>query len=393
MPMLNKNVYEGLQSTAVRNRLTGVFEQVIAPVMEVNDGRLFTLCMGSVARIDPATGNDIWRVGDANQFAQKIMNRMYNLQSGFHQQVVCVGDTLLAVSPQAENPIRSDLTAYNADSGEVKWDWKKNGTGHYVQGRPVVTGDRIYAITNTGNIDINLTVISLDNGKVLSTQKLGTPVNDERMGAPAEMSPRLTLGEQYLFVQTNNGALLALNPKDNSIAWAFTQRIRESQINAMRRLGRRYTNSMSLHNGEVIARNGMVYAKDTRANHIHAFNEQEATLAWQIECEDDATLVHIDDRYLYMLGSELVALDLKTGERVWWTPHPGDESGTPIFTDKTCLIAGNKRLCSVDLSNGKVTEYNEDIAEHATLMRAGNHLIQLTYQVLTSYDLSAKTNP
>jgi hypothetical protein len=94
--------------------------------------------------------------------------------------------------------------------------------------------------------------------------------------------------------------------------------------------------------------------------------------------------VHLDNEHIYVQGSELVALNRRTGERVWWTEHAGKTAGAPVFTDDACLIQGDLRLCRVNLRTGKLTHYREDIAEAAELRVIGNRLVSLGGQRMTA---------
>ena len=185
------------------------------------------------------------------------------------------------------------------------------------------------------------------------------------------------MGQSHLMVQTNNGALIAVDLKDMSIAWAFTQKIRQSGMGMMRRHGMTVQDAIAQHTGDVVAADGLVVAKDTRTNQVVALREYDAAMLWTAQSDADATIVHHDDAHIYVLGKELVALNRQTGERVWWTPHAGEQSGTPVFTDNACLIAGSQRLCRIDLTTGKLTQYREDLTSPAAMHVVGNRLISV----------------
>jgi len=378
-PMIDEVQLKLLRQLAMNQNMGGIIDQTIAPVVATDSDRVFTLAMGSVARLDPETGTELWRVGKTDGIVQTLQQNMYNLASGYRQSLIVHGDTVLAALPGKGNTLNTYLSAMDAKTGEVRWnvsDLMRNHTESVV-GQPIVIDGLVYFVTYRNTMDLTLRVVRMSDGGEVSKLALGKASKGPNLNAPAELSPRLTMGQSHLMVQTNNGALIAVDLTNMTIAWAFTQKIRQSGMNMMRRHGMPVQNAIAHHTGDVVAADGLVIAKDTRTNRVVAFREYDAAMLWSADSDADATIVHHDDKYVYVLGKELVALDRQTGQRVWWTPHPGDKSGQPVFTKEACLIAGNRRLCRIDLSTGKLTQYREDLARPAALHVVGNRLISV----------------
>ena len=387
--LINEDQLKLLRQYAMNQNLGGIIDQTIAPVVAVDHDRLFTLGLGSVARLDPETGTELWRTGDADATVQTLSQRMHNLMLGYHQSLVVHRDTLLAALPGKNNDMNMYLHAMDPETGEVRWslyDLLRNNNETIV-GEPLVIDDRVYFVSYRSTQDLTLRVVQLDSGSEVGKLALGRASKGSRMSAPAELSPRLTMGQSHLLVQTNNGALIAVNPDTLSIAWAYTQKIRPSGMQMMRRRGMMVLNAITQHTGEVIAKDGLVIAKDTRTNQVVALREYDAAMVWYADSDADSTIVHHDSKHIYVLGEELVALDRKTGERVWWTPHHGERSGQPVFTEDACLIAGNERLCRIDLRTGKLIQYREDLASPASLHVVGNRLISVGPQRISAIAL------
>jgi len=114
-----------------------------------------------------------------------------------------------------------------------------------------------------------------------------------------------------------------------------------------------------------------VLSKDSRDDTLHCIREEDAARLWSATVDAHATIIHTDQRHVYLLGHELVAIDLETGQRVWWSPHHGPNARPPTFTDSQCLIAGPRRTCAIDLETGKVTDYNDNLPTSA----GGNDVI------------------
>ncbi|MEM9109302.1 MAG: PQQ-binding-like beta-propeller repeat protein [Planctomycetota bacterium] len=376
-PLIGELNQRMLRQLATNNRVGSIIDQAIAPVVATDDQRLFTLALGSVARIDPETGTELWRHAKTEDGIRAVQSRMHNLFNGYAQSLVVQGETLLAAIPDQQNFSRSHLTALRAETGEEKWSLRDTlrGNSEGVVGKPLVIDDTVYFVTYRSSGDLSLRTVDLQTGSERKALKLGKVSKGSNMSTPAELSPRLVMGQGYLMVQTNNGALIAVDPNTMQVAWAFSQKIRPSGLNMMRRRGMQVNNALCRHTGEIVSVGDTIVSKDTRTNRVIAFREFDAAMLWSVECDADATIVHYDKHHIYLLGRELVALDRRTGERVWWTPHPGEKSGRPIFTKDACLIAGNQRLCRIDLSNGKLTHYREDLSSPDTLHVVGQQLI------------------
>ncbi len=398
-PLLNQASLQNINQAAMNNGMGGAIQQLIKPVTAIDNDRIFTLALGSVARLDPQTGSDLWRQGNTDEHLKVLTGRMHQLQQGYQQALVIAGDTLLAVVPDDNYLNRSRLIAYNTQTGEQRWSTEGNSElrNQGIIGQPIAFKDQVYFVTQQpGEAQIKLVAVTLEGGRFVRSLDLGTAPMDPNMGAPIGLSPRLTMGQGYLFVQTNNGSLIAIDPYSFTFAWAYSQRIRPGGMGM--NMGRRRgmvanASTATTYTGTVIAHEGLVFAKDTRSNNLHAFREYDASPVWSARTDSDATIVHFDERHVYVLGEELVAHDRLTGERVWWTPFAGGDAGKPVFTDNACLIAGNQRICRVDLTTGKLTDYSDELAGGADLAVIGNNLIHTTDNDITGYRLPQPIAP
>lgn len=394
--------HQNLKFAAQNNNLGHLIDHIVQPVVATDDqGRLFTLAAGSVTRIDPVTGNQAWRFGNPDEHIDRIKNETYQLARGYHQALSVHGDNLLAVVPDTNRPQCSRLFVLDTQTGDERWKWPTGSLNSSRTrcpiGQPLVAGDRIYTVTQSrGDNLIKLVALSLETGEELATQDLGTALVEQNYNAVTQLSPRLTMGQDHLFVQTNNGAMIALDSTDLDIRWAYTQPIRSANNNQNGRFRRHahMPTQTAKHTGTVVARDGLVLVKDTRGNRVTAIREIDAAQAWSIKTNHDSTIVHSDEKHVYVLGEQLIAYDLQTGEKAWWTPHAGEKAGTPAFTHDACLIAGNMRFCRVDLTTGKLTDYREDLADPADLALTGNRLIHLADNKISVFSATSEAaNP
>ena len=102
----------------------------------------------------------------------------------------------------------------DANTGEVKWTLKDQmrSNSETVVGEPLVIDDLLYVVTARSTQDLMLRAVKLADGAEVGKLALGKASKGAHMNAPAELSPRLTMGQGHLMVQTNNGALIAVDP-------------------------------------------------------------------------------------------------------------------------------------------------------------------------------------
>ena len=384
--LIGKRVQTNLEAWASRYSISLAVKQLMKPIVTADDQRLFTLTLGSVARLNPETGTELWRIGDPDAHASQIQNRIGNLRNGYHPSLTLAGDTLIACIPSENSPELSDIHALSSEDGTTKWRWPINQStqSHRAIGKPIVVGQTVYSVTKSlQDNQLQLIALAVDTGKQVGSLALGTAVINANAGS-IDFAPRLAMGQNLLIVQTNNGAIIAIDPDNLSVAWAHEQQIRQPNYSELS-LAKR-------HPGNVIARGGMVVAKDSRTHRVIAYQEQDARPLWSFEIDGDSTVAYMDDRHVYLLGEQLIALDKRTGEKVWWSPHIGKTMGQPVFTADACLIAGNRRLCRIDLATGRLTQRQDTFNQAADLTRLGNMIIFTGEDNISAYNMPAHTH-
>ncbi|MEM9416200.1 MAG: PQQ-binding-like beta-propeller repeat protein [Planctomycetota bacterium] len=348
---------------AVAQRNVGISGNAVSRADAVAaDGRLYTLALGQLNAIHPDTGETLWTHGNAEDLAQRITQQAHSITQGYYQ-TLHVEDDVLVVT--AHDPNRLDiarLRVHDKATGEPLWN-SMQMPGHHADdsfiGEPAVRDGVVYTVVldRRGNNRMHLVAAGLRDGGAGWSVDLGQPPIDPNWGQPMGLAPRIAIGERHIVVLTNNGALIAVDPIRQEIAWALSYSILQSNP-----WGRgRGMPVMTGPPGGVAAQDGVVLSKDTHDNRLNAIREHDAARLWSVEVEHQSTLIHTDSRHAYLLGDQLVAIDIATGERVWWTDHHGDAGQSPSFTQTHALIAGPRRMCRIDLTTGKVDGYRDDI--------------------------------
>lgn len=356
--LTDESTDRALQNAAMQNRFAGKIDNLLHPSVLAGPDRFYALHLDTVTAYDAATGSEMWQEGNAQANANRITGNFHYLQMDYQQHAVLHQDTLLVSNTDPESMNWSRLRAIDVKTGEQRWNSRSIGTidSYSFVGRPIVVGDQVISAVreNTGTA-LKLVALSLVNGGMAWQVDLGTATNDPQWNQPVDVSPRLAMGDRYLMVLTNNGGLIAVDLENKATAWAFAYPVLPT--NRVRRGGFDLDPA-----GDLTTHRGVVYFKDTRDNNLHAIREYDATRLWSVAVDRDATLVKDDERFVYVLGEELVAYDKQTGKRTWWSPHAGEEAGRPVFTDNDALVYGNRRSTRIDLNTGKVTDYRSDLS-------------------------------
>jgi len=370
LDLLNEYQSSSLQTAATNQGLGHLAVNIPQPSV-INDGnQLYVLQLGELTAINTHTGDVAWTHGHKDELLNLINQQMYQLRSGYYQSLIEHDDYVITTSHDTQRLDRVWLRVFDKANGEVVWSSQNEASlnQHRFIGEPVVSGNTLHAVAlqDGGNKTV---LISMDllTGAVNSTVDLGTPAIDPNWRQAMAFEPRVAVGDRYVSVLTNNGALIAVDPAKQEVAWAMSYSVLpnvgdRNQMRNMRRGGFVMSAMPSALQtpGDVAIVDGVVYAKDTRDNMLHAIRLHDAQRLWSRQVDASDTLIHSDERHAYLLGNELVAVDLHTGQRVWWTSHHGESHQPIAFNESACIVAGPDRMCMVDLNTGKVTQYSED---------------------------------
>ncbi len=383
---LDPSVWQIVQQSMMNQRVALSADDMTRPVALAADGRLYTLALGQLTAHAPDTGEPLWSVGNAEESARQVANWAHQLaMSGIHQSLSVEGDTLLAIAHDPQQMDMARLSAYDKASGAVRWSTQQIAELMQVGflGQTATRSRTTYAVGKDRNGNrLTLYALGLDDGAVEWSVPLGEAKPDPNWRQVIGLNPSIAVGERYVFVLTNNGALIAVDPVRREVAWAMCYGIlpasnpNTGQVN-------------SVSPGGVAVQDGVVFSKDGRDDRLIAIRAGDAVVQWTVQVDPGATLVHCDSRHAYLLGEELVAYDLTTGERVWWTAHHGRAGRAPVFTADHALIAGPHRMCRIDLTTGKVDGYREDVptgSRGSEVIRLGRGIAVVGGDRLTIYD-------
>lgn len=197
-------------------------------------GLFYTSGFGHVARLDPQTGEEVWRTvltaparaaptySDGRVYAVSIDNRLVALDAGTgaelwnHQGLEETARLLLGASPAADEDVvivaygSGEIFALSADRGFVLWQDALALSGRLaaiaalndIAASPVLTDGAVIAANRSGR----LTAIDIRTGGRLWTRSVGST------SAPA-------VDGRFVFLITGDNELLCLDLDDGLIIW------------------------------------------------------------------------------------------------------------------------------------------------------------------------------
>ena len=289
----------------------------------------------SIFALDRETGKLLWTTRGFDEMVtgfSEVVDRGSSISVGRYQIAVAPagggaggeGVVLVTTLPSERNrwnePYR--MEAYDAATGRVKWTSKGVGAleNEGFCSAPVVVGSGVLVVTYP------------QEGRTLTLRQLSAADGSERWSMPLgefepmqsrhgyELAPMASVeaAGDRVYVLTNGGALVAVNRGDRgdrSIAWAlkFTPPDYLGEQNYSSRGVGPYMDRP----GSIRLTGGTIYIKEAGGNRLLAVDAGSGRLLWQHLADRDAVIADHDDRRLYLLGADLMARDIGSGQAVW----------------------------------------------------------------------------
>jgi hypothetical protein len=286
------------------------------------------------------------------------------------------------------------LHAYGAGDGKMRW--KLGGTGakkntndpkgemngcHYL-GPPLPLGGRLYAIHAQDNA-LRLAVIQPATGKldrIISLAKTGTPLLEDPFRRLHAAHP--AYGDGILVCPTNAGAIVGVDLRSLSIAWAYRYREDKSvagngtqnnddlfrddsperRINFLRANLRRFEEWKNTAPAVV---DGKVIFTAPDSTFLYCLAAKDGSLLWKVDHhQNDLYLGGVYRGKVLVVGKERCrTLNLADGKETW-SLETGMPSGRGIVADnryylplKSAAESRKPEVCIIDMTNGKIVAH------------------------------------
>jgi len=366
------------------------------PAAAVDGKRLYVNWFGVVYAADLQTGKMLWRSGKFIEAAQKAATFLQYGMSLNHFGLSVQGDRVFAMQqdpPNTQPNAPSRLQCFDAATGKSLWTTDSLGVA-VVSTPYIMDGTAFLAGVNTADGNMSLVAIHLDSGQQDWKLDLGKPAGTPNNRGGTDISSPAMLGSRgMLYVATNNGALLAVNPSDHRLQWAFQHDTKP--IGGEQRV---FFGGMQVVEAEtpctLLDDQGTTYLKDSSARLLYALDCEGPSVKWKRPISTDETVIGIEGQIAWLLGDDLSALDLKSQKLLWCVKIPANSTSLrPIVGPRDIFVASSRGIYDVDRASGDVKQIFRGADRDAAggrLFVAGDKLICVTDMAVTAYPLASR---
>jgi outer membrane protein assembly factor BamB len=376
----------------------GVYTKLVPPA--ATDGeRLYANWLGVGFAADLKTGKLLWRTDKFADIGTNAQN-FANYQRGTDRyETAAAGDRVLFVRlplnrlNEAQAPY--SLSCHAAADGKRMWTSESGALSNWsFVGQPIVVDGTAYATAHPrAGQELSLLAIALDGGKLEGSLLLGTPQSGMNYRGEQQMPiPTLLHHGGILYVLTNNGALLAVSRAGRRIEWALSTEGPPVSGGEQIFWGYPMPEKLDLP-GELLVRGGTLYAKEAGGSVLNAIDltGPSPALAWKRPLDAADTIAGMDDRFVYVLGRGLSAIELPSKSMKWSTVIPAATGSLrPIVANGAAYVLGMRGVYQVDTRTGDVTRIfrgSDRDAVGGALLVAGDKLITVSNTAITAYPL------
>ena len=354
-----------------------------------DDERVYVNVFGVEMAFDLETGKLVWRSGKLH---------LINFQQ--HQQGAAPERYTLDVHGKRTWSVGRDpqqaaqqgpfaLTVRDSATGSEAFSSRRALSSWSILGAPLVVGDVVYigAQRNRQGRELSLLVLGASDGKLRKTIAIGNyAVDQNQLYNNVAARPTFALDADRLYLDTNAGALVAVNPQAGLIDWAMMYESPAPPAG----YNNGYQPPQSSASRPLVA-GGMVFAKGMRSPRLVGVAADGPKLTWNRPTSDSAMLVGVDDERIYLAGEDLTAYSRKTQELLWATQLPRSAEWTaPLMTATRIYQFTSRGVCEVDKKSGDILRIfrGDDLGSlGGSLFVAGGKLITVSNVAVTAYPL------
>jgi outer membrane protein assembly factor BamB len=374
----------------------------------VNHGRV-------LAKYDMATGSPLWnnvtqgKSIDFTELLSSIAHRVRGLgwqragtelpslpQPAELQPVIGVKYAYYLNYENRDQPV---LCAVDRKTGTLVWR-SSDLNGQKLAGNILATDQYIVSAAYGAESSNELFVLWFSTeGQLVRRQKVGTVQTKTSMynGAGIQASPLLLQAADHVFLLPSDGAIIALDPENQAIEWAFRFAPAAKQPVAsafwMVRAGEgtrtHFRASARFDENELIF-------KDADADQMYSLDAAARRLRWKRTIDADSDIVGLDRKFVYLLCGEpdgncsLLAIDRRTRQLRHAPRLPHNVSQRIAMGDQAIIVSTNRGLYRIDKDTGTPeSPYRAGIFRDGPtdLLLTGHTLISLTNRQMDAFSL------
>ena len=358
-----------------------------------DDKRVYINLFGIEMGFDLETGKLLWRSGKLHQLQlqqqrQGVVPERYSVK--------LIGDRLWSVArdPQQLNqhPITFALIARDPATGKEVFNSRKSQSTWNILSEPCPSGNVLYVGASRSNQGRELAVLMLSakDGKLLKTFNVGNhAVDQNQIYSERIAQPGFLLHRDRLYVDTNGGALVSLEPQTGAVEWGILYESPSPTVN--------YYSQYPMQHGSAppVYAAGLLFSKGMRSTRLLGVQVDGPELIWNRPVLKTAIVVGADDERIYLAGDELTAYSLKTQELVWSTQLPRTVNwSVPLLTQNRIYQFTSRGICELDKRTGQMLKIfrGSDLDSFGGSLFVTPHgLLTVSNLAITLYQLSPTT--
>jgi outer membrane protein assembly factor BamB len=368
------------------------------PPIATDGKHVYVNWFGACFAADLHTGKMLWRTQTFAGVAEKLSKAAMRGEGANAEQgaVLLVGHRVLFTGrPSSGQDNLTRLTCLESETGKVAWTSARTGplSKWSVIGQLMVEGDSLYVCAHPAQSqDVTLLNIGLENGDLRWELLLGTPaLGSDFRGMAIGASPVMLRHDALVYILTNNGVVLAINPAAHRVEWAFSY---PTQVQGQQQF---FVNNQESPTptppGAMCVLGSTLFFKETGGDEMYAIDLSGPTLKWKRPIEPSVTLVAADERNLYLVGAEADCIDGDSHALRWSDKlSVGTRDVLPLFTGSHLYVFGERGIHDIQTADGTAGPifrgYDRDGAGGA-LWQTGDRLITVSSSAITAYPLEA----
>lgn len=376
------------------------------PAVAVEGNRLYANYLGYILALELDTGKLLWRTGAFHQLKTQAMQQGGLSHSPGRFAILASRDFIwtVAVDPKKPNYMGTfELACRRADDGEVVW--KTSDLPEYatfdLNGPPILSGDVMYVPAKgqpdgrSGQPLLQQVVLAIQphDGKMIWKSEVGAFRQGQQRYYYSNMvddapQPRIFVRAGSLYIDTHVGVLARLDADTGSLDWGYGYRT-ESLQSELHFMSSNMVREPRASGGTPLESGDALLVKGARSSRIYAIDPNRMKVLWERPISQDARLLSLDDRAVYLGGQELGALDVASRRLAWATKLPGGSlQGEVLVRSDGVFQLTPRGVFELDPRSGDVRRIfrGEDLGSAGgDLVLTDDRLLAVSNRAITAY--------
>jgi outer membrane protein assembly factor BamB len=296
----------------------------------------------------------VWQVGNAQAVAN-FADQLLRYQIDARQSLEEMENAALITSTDFNRTSYTQMSLIDPATGAERWS-SASKNDMIALGTHIMHRDKLYAVTlGTSGASLTLQAINVANGNVESSLALGSSRTFASQGNYSPIKPAIAAAGDMLYVQTNDGAVIAVDAQQMQIAWAM-----KYDVNIPMQIARRnYQVLASMPHGNIAVHEDLIVTKDRMSSAMVAIDSHRKQFRWKVDVGQTADFMGVHHGLALVVDGGIAAYDATTGQRVWWSDLADMRKASMLLTEDLLIAVTSERLYAFSLDSGKVLAFSE----------------------------------